>query len=550
MSGEEPLLVHSDKGPTVLYRGIALYPADDPCASALSKARAARIVSRTLVYVPSVGLGHGLAELLARLPESSAVLCVETDPRVLALASAQGLPSDERLIVLGTSQDEPIARAVRSLGISRFRRVLEVPLCAGYRLDPRGYGRVRALLEGLVRAHWQDAITLIAMGSLWVRNLFENLAVLPGSRDFTSLATDAPVVVAGAGPSLESCVPALREARQGFILVAADTALPRLMAESLRPDIVIALEGQLANIQDFLTVRDPGIRLACELTAHPATPRLFPENRFFFSSRFAPLALFGRLEKAGILPCPFPALGSVGVAAAHAALRLTTGEVFLTGLDFSFPGSRTHARGTPRHIAALLAVSRTHGVAQDSVRALASRPTIRERGKDGARVATDSVLRSYRDGLRSEASGETRRVWDLGRTGLDLGIGRIDEDEFARHVTEASRARGRARVEAREGSPFTPVGLRRFLRAEHVLLCQAVERITELLACSSGEEEVALPQQDAALLASIDYVYVHFPDRPILPGVSRSFLARARVAASYYGQRIENLMVSVSRPRS
>jgi hypothetical protein len=466
MPGEEPLLVHSDKGPTVLYKGVALYPPENPLGSARAKACAAQLAPRSLVYVPSVGLGHGMAELLARLPESSAVLCVETDPRILALAAAQGLPRDERLIVLGTSDAEQIARVVRSLGLSRFRRVVEIPLSAGYRLDPRTYGRVRALLEGLVRAYWQDAMTLIAMGSLWVRNLIENLAVLPGSRDFSCLATTAPVVVAGAGPSLEAGLPVLREARDGFVLVAADTALPRLMAESLRPDIVVALEGQVANIQDFLTVRDPGIRLACELTAHPSTARLFPENRFFFSSRFAPLALFRRLEQAGILPCPFPALGSVGVAAAHAALRLTTGEVFLIGLDFSFPGSRTHARGTPRHIAALLAASRTHGIAQDSVRALVSRPAIRERGKDGARIATDSVLRSYRDGLRVEAAGEAGRVWDLGRTGLDLGIGRIGEDDFARRVHDASGVHDAGRVQAREGPVFSLLALESFLRAE------------------------------------------------------------------------------------
>jgi hypothetical protein len=497
-----------------------------------------------------------MPELLARLPESSAVLCVETDPRILALAFAQGLPRDERLVVLGTSDAEQIARAVRSLGLSRFRRVVEIPLSAGYRLDPGTYGRVRALLESLVRAYWQDAMTLIAMGSLWVRNLLENLAVLPGSRDFSCLATDAPVVVAGAGPSLEAGLPVLREARDGFVLVAADTALPRLMSESLRPDIVVALEGQVANIQDFLTVRDPGIRLACELTAHPSTARLFPENRFFFSSRFAPLALFRRLAQAGILPCPFPALGSVGVAAAHAALRLTTGEVFLIGLDFSFPGSRTHARGTPRHIAALLAATRTHGVAQESVRALVSRPAIRERGKNGAQIATDSVLRSYRDGLRMEAAGEAGRVWDLGRTGLDLGIGRIGEDDFARRVSvasgvhDASGVNDAGRVDAREGPVFSLAALERFLRGEQELLDRAVERITRLIASPGPAGEIEVRGDDAALLADIDYVYVHFPDQPNLPGPSRSFLARTRVAASYYRQRIEILKRGISRPTS
>ena len=545
MSGEEPLLVRSDKGCTVLCRGVALYPPEDPLGYARARARAARLASRSLVYVPSVGLGHGIAELLARLPESSAVLCIETQPRILAMAEAQGFPRDERLIVLGTSDAERITEAVRSLGISRFRRVVEVPLCAGYRLDAPGYAAVRRLLESLVRAHWQDAMTLIAMGSLWVRNLFENLAVLPVSRDFSALAVDGPVVVAGAGPSIEAALPALSRARESYTLVAADTALPLLMAHSISPDIVVALESQLANIQDFLPSRGRGIRLACELTAHPCTARLFPENRFFFSSRFAPLPLFGRLEKAGMLPCPFPALGSVGVAAAHAGLRLTAGEVFLIGLDFSFPGSRTHARGTPRHIASLLAASRRHGVGQDAVRSLASRPALRVRGKDGAPLATDSVLRSYRDGLEREAAAETGRIWDLGRIGLDLGIRRIGEEEFVRRVSAGCRTRaagGAPRLAVREACAFTPAALERFLRGEIVLLERAAQRITELLARAGPAGQIALSGDDAALLRDIDYAYVHFPDQPGgLPIPSCSFLARARVAASYYRERIERL---------
>ena len=335
------------------------------------------------MYVPSVGLGYGLADLLDRLPEECAVLCVETDPDLARQAVAAGLPRDARLAL--------VAVLGSRAGRARRARAGDRAFPQGHRGSPLGrlppgpgpYSGLRRLLEEVVRAHWQDTATLISMGSIWVRNLFDNLAVLPSSRDFSCLTARAPLVVAGAGPSLEASLPVLKEARGRFLLVAADTALPRLMEESLQPDIVVALEAQLANIQDFIPSRGGSALLACELSAHPATARLFEGRRFFFASRFAPLALFDRLGREGVLPCPFPALGSVGVAAVHAGLRLTTGEVFLTGLDFSFPGARTHARGTPWHLAALRGAGRLRGVDQETVRALALRRTIREPDKSG-----------------------------------------------------------------------------------------------------------------------------------------------------------------------
>lgn len=546
MPGEDPLLVPSDRGSTVLHRGIALYPAADPRGAARERARSVRLAPRTLVYVPSVGLGYGLAELLDRLPENSAVLCVETSDALMRRAVAAGLPHDERLRVVCTREAEEAARAARSLGIGRFRRVVAAPLCAGYRLDAGLYAELRRALEAVVRSHWQDAATLIAMGSLWVRNLFENLVLLPSSRDFSCLASDAPLVVVGAGPSLEKSITVLRQARDGFLLAAADTALPRLLEESLRPDIVVALEGQVANLQDFLPSAGADTALACELTAHPDTARLFPQRRFFFSSRFAPLTLFDRLNRAGLLPCPFPPLGSVGVAAVRAGLQITSGEVFVTGLDFSYPGSCTHARGTPHHLAALRAARRVQGVDQQVVQSLWARRPIRDRDKQGRPVATDLVLRTYRDGLRMESACEAGRLWDLGQSGLDLGIRRIDEEQFVQRIRAAGAATPRLTVRGTPGP--AAAGVAAFLEGELRLLDRGLARITELLALAAAGGSGA--EADREMLAAIDYAVVHFPDGRQPGTVSQSLLARTRVAALYYRQRLQRLTNGVSPPMS
>ena len=154
--------------------------------------------------------------------------------------------------------------------------------------------------------------------------------------------------------------------------------------------------------------------LACELSSLPSIPRLFGDRVRFFSSEFAPLQLFARMASAGLLPCPFPALGSVGVAAVNAALRLTSGEIFLTGLDFSYPRLQTHARGTPYHLSALVGASRLSAPDGPSFRAISARRRGLAEDKHGKRVLTDSVLESYGESLRRIVAGAGPGCWMQG----------------------------------------------------------------------------------------------------------------------------------------
>ncbi len=543
MDPADPLLLRTDKGSTVRCRGLSLYPPDDPVGYAVRRAVSAEIPPRTLVFVPSVGLGHGLTELLARLPESSAVICVESDQRIMALALAEGLPGDPRLIVLRTADEASVAAALARLGPGRFRRVVRVPLSAGYRLDPSFYERLHGMLASEIRTYWQNRMTLIGMGSLWVRNLFDNLPLLAEERDFRSLSTELPVVVAGAGPSLDEAIPMLAGFRGSFALVAVDTALPALSAAGLIPDLVVVLEAQAVNLLDFLPYRGPRVTIACDLASHPSVPRLARGSVFLFSSAFAPLSLLRRMEEAKLLPFPFPALGSVGVAAVHAALALTPRSVLVTGLDFGFPDGRTHARGTPLHLAALATSRRCRPIGQDAYAAVRERPLVQETDKRGRPFMTDAVLRSYRDQLRRRLEPEAGRVRDAGATGLAFGGAPVTAGELSALLPTAPPAGPRLLI--RDRGPRDRAAIGAFLEAEKRLLSDAEKTISGLLSRAAAVDPSharpvpGVTADETALFSSVDHAYAHFPDQPDLTALDRSFLARSLVAVRYYSRRLE-----------
>lgn len=538
----EPFLIPTDRDPGLRHRGIDFYDPVDPALSAERRACAVSLLPSSLVFVPSLGLGYGLARLLARLPADCAILCVEVDQSVMALAEAKGLPDDPRLAILRTEREADVARALRLLGPHRFRRIITAPLCAGYRLAPGRYQALGAALERELESWWRNHMTLIALGARLVRNILLNLPLLSRAHDATGLATELPVVVAGAGPSLDAAVPILGKLRPRYVLVAADTALPSLAAHGIAPDLVVCLEAQQANLADFLGPRGPDIALACELAASPGAARLFADRLWWYSSDFAPIALLARLESAGIRPLVIPPLGSVGVVAAYLALRMTGSSLFLCGLDFSFPGLRSHARGSPHHLAALAASSRLAPVDLASFAALSARPLARRQGGKGP-VATDRVMLSYRDSLSrlliqdSERTG-ARRVFELAAEGLPLPDIAVGEEEFASRLSAFPERPGRRL------SPPAPAekpgrAIREFLAGEGTLIAEGSKVVSRML----GEGRAGTPSaEERTLLGALDYAWVSAAEVPDLASLSTGFLARLDVSLRFYRERMERAL--------
>ena len=466
--------------------------------------------TETLYLAFSPLLGYGLDHLLATLPTSSHVLAVECDPDLAALshsgpsrldAIANAHPASCTLVDAATPLSA--AQALQELGAGRFRRVTMVVLSGGHQLARAGYDEIAHAIDSEVRTHWQNRITLMAMGRLWARNLIDNLAALPGGADAATLHTDSPVVVCGAGPSLVNHLEWLHDQRRKLLLVAVDTALATLTAGGLRPDCVFVLEAQHANIADFVANVDRSLPVVADLTSSPAVLRQFQATgaaRFLYASRYAPVSIFQRLEEERLLPHPMRPLGSVGVAAVAVALQITSAPVVMAGLDFSYPQGTTHARGAPSHLAMLSAAHRMAPPPASVAAALMRRPLMRARSKVGAEVLTDLVLESYATQLRRISAGSDR-VYDLSAPGLPLTPRTIGHDEAGR-LLEAER--GNRVPTLASGPAYDSAPVRRFIQAEMRLISSCLRWL------DADVDAVVQPLH----LQPLDYLCIDIPDAP------------------------------------
>jgi len=547
MNEDEPRLRETGRGLTIQYRGRHLYSSRDPRSGPRRQARAVRLDPGSLVYVPSLGLGYGLRELLDRLPERCHVLCVEAEPALMALAMGSGveLPRSERLSIVRLDDPGRAAAVLRSLGPWRFRRVAPVPLCSAYQLAPGVYRAIQEALEEELRLFWQNKITMVEMSRLWLRNLFGNLALLPGAAAADSLRSPEPIVVTGAGPSLEGSLEAILRIRRRVRLLAADTSLPALRTAGLRPDWACVLESQVHNLDDFVPAFDPSLTLLCDLTASPTVLHRFP-RRAFFATRFHPLELFRRLEHHRILPTPLAAVGSVGVTAVQLALRMTPGPVLLAGLDFSYRPGKTHARGTPAHLAPLRTSRRLRPPGMNAFEALLLRPRLLLPGRTGEQLTSDLVLRSYAVQLQRLVEG-SGRVYDLAGAGLPCGAvplgsrGEIQAVLSRRH--DESKDPNARRSREPQGPAFAPSRrtVEDFCRREVALLSRAEAGLLGLLeaaAPSRAPGGTPAPEIPPWLLDT-DYLLLPIPEAD--PGrlLTRPNLARLLTGARYFQRLLE-----------
>ena len=542
MDNPGPRLISTDEGYSAEYRGRLLYSRKSPVTRARGIADRARLLPKSLVVIPSPVLFHGISSLYGRICPDSHILCIELDEALMAFSlpfTPQDLFNDGRVSYVRSSDPVQITSFAENLGLERFRRIEMVPLSGGYPLFREEYDSICRSLERSIRQFWQNRMTLLHMSRLWIGNMIKNL-----SRHWFHLggslpSVNRPIVVAGAGESLEHSLPLLRDQREHFLLLAVDTALPTLAASGIEPDIILILESQAVNAMDFAGHQNRSFYCISDVTSHPSVLENISCFNHFILSRFADITLLSRLYDAAIHLPTLPALGSVGVAAVEIAFRLTDAPVLLTGLDFSYAAGKPHARGSPSHLLSLATSGREKPVGWYGH--AMGRPMVRVPDIHGNKITTDVVLHSYGENL-SEILKNRNRAYDLRKTGLPLSAVRLENHEISHLLAGFGGARS-------EAPGWSPPSKTRNGREEKTVVLNRIEgffsreiagidRVVDIVR-SSPTNHTGETEREELLkgLLETNYVFIGFPDADEWERLEKSFLARYLASAGEYRRR-------------
>lgn len=409
-----PHLIKTEKGNTIEYRSKYLYSKFNPLK--ILKLISSLNFKENCIYIfPSPLLFYGYKELENKLPDSSLLICIEIDPALYNLSSRYG-----SLTYIKTGFD--FLNIVNNITLSNFRSCELLNLNGGYILNKKIYDKLHSILLSSIHNFWKNRITTIKLGQLWTQNTINNLKLIKESIPFSQLKTNKPIIITGAGESLELTLSFIKQNRIKLFVLTVDTALQTLLEAGIKPDVVLALESQFYNLPDFYGAKDLKIDVIYDLSSYPGVLRCLKGKKFYSITKYTDSKLLNEvIDKTK--ESPIPPLGSVGITALYMALKITSNYIYTTGLDFSYKLGKTHSKGTPYHISSLTNHNRIDSL--DNFKISINRPLLKKVNKSGTIENTDKILHEYSIKTKELLYG-INRVYDLTTKGMDIGLQYLD----------------------------------------------------------------------------------------------------------------------------
>lgn len=567
----KPCLVAAKQGFSVLYNNKFLYSKYTPKATIQSTIQNLQILPETLILCYSPVAGYGIEELLNILPPKCFILGIELNKDLFDF-SIENIPSEiqenNKIQFSYLSSPNEIANLLTETNKiplpGSFRRCLPIQMSGGTQFNEEGFKTITKLTDDFIGQFWKNRLTLVSFGRLFSSNMLKNIRQIGYNSKVIPLENkiNKPILVVGAGTSLENTIPHLstflqkNNNRQNIYILAVDAALRCLYENKITPDSIVAVESQLAIEKAYIGFADSKIPIIADICSRPSVTRITKGNISYFASEYTVSPFFNRFKnKFQKLNIPvIPALGSVGLAALEIALlmRKTETPVFITGLDFAYIPSKTHACGTPVHVSMLSSTDRIH-TTENPASAYKQRtftienktpsPTISQ--KKVLSIFTDPALYNYAAMLSARYSN-IDNIFDIGNIGVKTGIKLTNNDNLYSAINNASMvlknglkstfinivdSDSQQEQEVNFDKKVTALIKENalfFIDNEHKTLC----KIKEILTNGNGSDKEK--ESLTSFLLSCGYLYDHFPDAALGLRMEADFLKRVRAELNYF----------------
>lgn len=501
-----------------IEKDVHLYRLYCKAASTLKKttdsAPPAAVMQKTSGVQGTIGTPEKTAE--ANVP--AAIVLLERAQDTAVLLEKSGFPDNQQ------NRERYFGDKLPNEGT--FRRISVIDGSAGVRLHKDFYDAAADYAQNSINVFWKNRITLVRLGRLFSRNALKNCARAAVSVPLVKQSVCRPILVCGAGTSLNRLIPFIRINRTRLHILAVDAALRSLLDQGIRADAVIAVESQAATSKAFTGTAGTDIPLIADLCSRAQILRITGGSVSFFISEYYANPLLERIKQTLGNLSVLPPLGSVGLVSMEIALLLRAQNVpvFTCGLDFSYPAGMSHCKEAPSQ-------KESHRVSNRFFPAGNPEAAFRNgaffaKSKSGSDFVCDPALRGYAQ-LFSARYKNAAQVYDLADEGLDTGLPRLTETQVSAMLdtffgnngtsTSASPAVEDNKKNAGTGTNKSGAPIDFFYLAEK-------KRLTDLRGILTGSLPAVSKGELLDRLSECSYLYLHFPDGYKNPKSDKNFL--------------------------
>lgn len=185
-------------------------------------------------------------------------------------------------------------------------------------------------------------------GKAYFENTIVNVSKLAESSSLYSLykrlPKDVPAIIVSSGPSLNNNINYINDAKGKALIIAADSAIPALLAANIIPDLYVSVDGGKWS-RHFEDERISGIpAVLCTFSSQAAVKE--NQKQFFIRDECEYIDIFMDVNK-----IEYPLLssgGSVANICCSLAVLLDIKTIIMIGQDLAYTGGKTHAENTAR----------------------------------------------------------------------------------------------------------------------------------------------------------------------------------------------------------
>ncbi|OQY33804.1 MAG: hypothetical protein B6241_07070 [Spirochaetaceae bacterium 4572_59] len=395
----------------------AIHSAFDPVKEGFRLSEQKHFEGMLLVF----GLGGGFhIRPLLKNREITSIIIIENNPEetksILSNLDLSDIFLDKRVSLWISDKPEDFTMYL----LSRYIPVLSgnlqtLSLRSRVLQDEDFYSSLSDVVKKTIGQITDDYTVQTYFGKKWFINTLSNLK--ESEKTTQTLFPIKKAYITAAGPSLEKQLTLLKSKRSDETIIATDTSLPVLLANNIKPDLVISIDCQHISYNHFMSGYPEDVPLILDLASPSFLTRLAKKTFFFTSDH--PFSRYVSKEFR-----QFPKIDTSGGNVTHAALSLadTLGaeEIKLLGADFSYPMGKPYARSTYIYPYFYSRAKRTSGIEDRIFSFIMHNKNIEKiRTDNGFRYITKPMIH-YKASIEKKAQGCRGRVLGIKGEGVDL----------------------------------------------------------------------------------------------------------------------------------
>jgi len=516
----KPCLVTTPQGFSVSYKDKLLYSKYNPSRAVLQTIENLSILPGTVILCCSPVLDYGFLELQAKLPENCKLIRCEFDTELLSFEKENSKIQDIPLLSIEELYNLPVT--INQSG--NYKRVIRVDFSAGVSFHSEMYSKLTEACTQAILTWWANRLTLTKFGRRYSQNFFKNLKQLDKTIPINNYIgkITKPIIVCGAGESLNSGIKDFKENSNDYFIICADTALQPLLKHKIVPDGVFIEEAQHVITKAFIGANKRNIHVFAGLSSiNQISHFINKKNISYFTTQYIEGNFLKNLENQKLLPHINKPFGSVGLTAVYYALQFRKNEsvpVYVYGLDFSYSAGITHTKGALAHTTRLISTNRLIPV-QNYSASFNSNSVLIE-SKNNKKFYTSPVMLNYAKLFNSFFEG-TPNLFDAAACGIPLNIQKKKPEPINSSIQK--------NIELQAFDNETITKLNDYFKNERHTLEEIKDLLTGKIKLPANELEARITD----LLEPREYLYLHFPDGNKFQ-YSQSFLNRIRTEIDFF----------------